>query len=77
MYLTKSQKRNVIHGVGEVPMNKHLADPDLSPDEEWSNFKSQKVIDSHLFGSTAFLLLCRPSMMEKELAGSNSVLTSS
>ena len=44
MYLiyTKSQKRNVIHGVGEVSMNKNLADPDLSPDKEWSDAKVKR-----------------------------------
>ena len=80
MYLiyTKSQKRNVIHEISEVSMNNNLADPNLSPDMERSASLGLMVTHRHLFGSLVFLLLsCRPSMMEKELAGSSSVLSSS
>ena len=39
--------------------------------------QTKQLCHSHLFGSVLFLLSWTPSMMEKELAGSNSSLSSS
>ena len=76
---TKKKKRNVIQGVcREVLMNYSLSDPDLSPCKKQTNaIPGIVAIQSHLFGSLVFLLSWRPSMMEKELAGNTSLLSSS
>ena len=57
-------------------MDNNSANPYLSPEETNSNGNKQ-LCHSHLFGSVVFLLSWTPSMMEKELAGSNSSLSSS
>ena len=57
-------------------MDQDLANSDLPPTPD-RNRKMQILKQSHLLGSLVFLLLWRPSMMEKEVAGSNSSLSSS
>ena len=57
-------------------MDNNSANPYLSPEETNAN-RNKQLCHSHLFGSVVFLLSWTPSMMEKELAGSNSLLLSS
>ena len=73
--LTKFQQSYVVADIWEIFMHKNFAHSDLLPEKRLDDIKD-KGWGQNLLVSVVFLLLWRPSMMEKEEAGNKISLSS-